>query len=141
MPLLLWGRPTIHEGDEISEVHGTDEREVADVLGEEHLLLVLSFGRFVSYFNGSILPTVRVKGNIDVPGAPPPLVDTALLRFDMLVSGLRPKDGFRFVQESLFELSHVSSRGREKDELFRPAVKSRRVTTEKQMPKKREMVN
>lgn len=53
--LLLWGRFIIYEGDEISEVYGMDEREVVDVFGEEYFLFVLSFGRFVSYFNGFIL--------------------------------------------------------------------------------------
>jgi hypothetical protein len=35
----LWYR-TVEERDEVGEVHGAHEREVADVGGQQHLLLV-----------------------------------------------------------------------------------------------------
>lgn len=31
---------TIHEGDQVGQVHGADQRKVSHVIGEEHLLLV-----------------------------------------------------------------------------------------------------
>lgn len=78
---------TVHEGDEVGKMHGTHEREMPDVRGQEHLLLVHSCDRVqLAHISIFALISSCVPGELELPSLerlPLEPVD-ALLRFDML---------------------------------------------------------